>query len=383
MDRRPLNPLIVVGSVGAWILVVAYFAAHGRVDAHAHADFVNVWSAGRLVLQGDAVRIFDPRQFFAAQQAMFDPAVAFHFWSYPPTALFFVAPLGLFDYFTAFTVWSVAGLIVLALAGWTFLGDRRDLGLLLLSPAVAVNLGLGQNGFLTGAMLLAGTALMDRRPIAGGALFGLLSFKAHLGVLVPVALLARRQWRLLAISAVTAIALVALSAAVFGIFTWRAFFALTVPAQTRAMSEGTGSFLWLMPTAFVSGRLLGLSAPSALAVQAPFAAVSAWLVWRAYRRDGDPSTRAAMLMVATFLATPLGFNYDMIPVAAATLVLARSTRSVRDRFLCGMVWIVPVAVMPFNAVRLPIMPLALLLMAVRLDRLHAASTSFLSVRKTP
>ena len=57
-------------------------------------------------------------------------------------------------------------------------------------PAVFVNIGHGQNGFLTAALLGGALHLLDRRPWLAGVLFGCLAYKPQFGVLIPFALLA-------------------------------------------------------------------------------------------------------------------------------------------------------------------------------------------------
>ena len=66
----------------------------------------------------------------------------------------------------------------------------------LASPAVFINAMFGQNGALTAALLIGGL-LMPRRSglILAGILFGLLTIKPHLGILVPFCLIASRNWR--------------------------------------------------------------------------------------------------------------------------------------------------------------------------------------------
>ena len=61
-------------------------------------------------------------------------------------------------------------------------------------PAVFVNIGHGQNGFLTAALLGGALHLLDRRPWLAGVLIGLLAYKPQFGVLIPIALLASRRW---------------------------------------------------------------------------------------------------------------------------------------------------------------------------------------------
>jgi hypothetical protein len=46
--------------------------------------------------------------------------------------------------------------------------------------------------------------VLERRPYLAGSLFGLMIFKPQLGLLLPVALIAGRQWRVFAAAAATA-----------------------------------------------------------------------------------------------------------------------------------------------------------------------------------
>ncbi len=355
----------------SWALALAYFlTSEGRLDAHGHAvgrDFVNVWTAAQLIAQDRTVEIFDPARFLAAERALFHPDLPFHFWSYPPTALFAAAPLGGLDYFPAYAVWCLGGLGLLALAAAAWLRDRAEVLLLLASPAAATNLVLGQNGFLTAALLIGFVALAGRRPLVAGGLAGLLTFKPQLGLLIPVAALAQRNWRVFGAAALVAVLLAGAATIVFGVETWRAFAAQTLPMQTRMMSQGSGPFQLMMPSAFMAGRLMGLQADWAMAVQAPFTLAAAWLAWRSARRGGDPVLAGAVLLAATLAATPQAFNYDLAPAAAAALILARCSQAAIDRWVCLATWALPIIVLAFNALQAPLGPIVLLALAWRLD----------------
>jgi alpha-1,2-mannosyltransferase len=61
---------------------------------------------------------------------------------------------------------------------------------IIISPAAVGNIFMGQTGFISAALLTAGLQLASTRPIAAGALLGLLSYKPRLGALVPIALAA-------------------------------------------------------------------------------------------------------------------------------------------------------------------------------------------------
>ena len=93
-----------MGAVGglAWFLLLPYImTAHGHLDWTRHAlgrDFVNYWTAGHLTFTPHRIDIFTPDKFLGWEHRLFDPALPFHFWSYPPPALFLVAPLAMFPY---------------------------------------------------------------------------------------------------------------------------------------------------------------------------------------------------------------------------------------------------------------------------------------------
>jgi hypothetical protein len=363
----------VVLSAISWALVALYFAtAHGRIDFEREPvgrDFVNAWTAGRLVAAGRAVEVFDPAKFLAAGRATFHPALTFHFWSYPPTALFTVAPLGWLDYFPAFIAWNVVGLALLFAAARNLVPGAGRVALLVTSPAVAMNLASGQNGFLTAALLFAGFAAMDRRPGLAGVWFGLLTFKPQLGFLVPLVAVAQRKWRLIAVAAAVALLLCCLSVAAFGLQSWRAFLDRTVPMQGQMMVHGKGPFQWLSPSPFMSGRVLGFSPLATFAMQAPFTLLGAWFAWRAYRRqENDPLVRFAIFALATFIASPQSFNYDLIPLSLAAVVLAGRLRSPIDQVTALLVWFAPFLVILLNVLHLPIVPAILSVAIWRLDR---------------
>jgi len=70
------------------------------------SDFVNVWAAGHLVLQGNPALAYD----WPAHKAIEEMAVGHSFqgyfgWHYPPMFLFFAATLAMFSYVTAYLAW--------------------------------------------------------------------------------------------------------------------------------------------------------------------------------------------------------------------------------------------------------------------------------------
>ena len=64
-------------------------------------------------------------------------------------------------------------------------------------PAVLINIGHGQNGFLTAALLGGALVVLDRRPLVAGILFGLLVYKPQYGLMIPLVLAVERPLALL------------------------------------------------------------------------------------------------------------------------------------------------------------------------------------------
>lgn len=190
-----MTALVVVGWVGL---------ARGGVDLSGHTlgtDFIAFWTAARFFATGaDPTLAYDDTAHQAAQQALFPGAdVGYTAFDYPPTYLLICAPLGFLPYYPALIAWlSVTGLaywrVVRAWAAGAF---PVTLGALAF-PAVILNAGHGQNAFLTTALFGAGALALPKRPLLAGLCFGLLTFKPHLGLMIPFALLAARQWRAIA-----------------------------------------------------------------------------------------------------------------------------------------------------------------------------------------
>ncbi|QCK86867.1 DUF2029 domain-containing protein [Phreatobacter aquaticus] len=376
IDGRLIFAMVLFG-LGAWS-VAALQVASGRGIMAAGGiyaigrDFAIIWTAAQMARQGNVAEIFDTGRFMEAAHRLVDPALSFHMWSYPPTALINVLPLGYLPYWPAYLLWNLVGLTVLFGAGRLFFGKGLAAPLLLVSPAAAVNVTLGQNGFVSASLMLAGLALVDARPRLAGVLFGLLGFKPQLGILLPVGLLAARRYWPIATAALTGLGMVLVSAILFGPQAWVAFLASTVPAQTQMM-VGDGPFRWMAPSAFMSGLILFGPGHGPMLAQAPFTILGCVLAWRAFRQGGDPALRAAVLIVATFVASPQAFNYDMIPVAAAALVLARASPTVLDLGLVCLLWCAPVLVVVVNSLGLPVIPLVMAAAAIRLDRISRAA----------
>jgi alpha-1,2-mannosyltransferase len=331
-------------------------------------DFLNTWMGGRSVFSGGPAAWFDFHVYNeAAQKVTGDPNLPPLFWSYPPHLLLFIWPFGLFGFLPAFALWCIVGLTLYVWASLAGGVDRRAWVFLAVAPAVAVNVFLGQNGFLTAALLIGGLANLERRPVVAGILFGILTIKPQFGLLLPVMLVLTGRWRAIAAAAVTAAVLVALTTLWFGADIWTEYLQKVVPQQHWLLITAGNNGWPIVSSAFVNARLIGLSDDWAWAVQAVSSCCAlAAVVWTFWRRR-DPVLSQALFVTATFLFSPWMLNYDMVVFGwVIALLRTREDETYADHALSLAVWTLPILMFPFGFSHLPIALVVLPLFAVRL-----------------
>lgn len=274
-------------------------------------DFINYWSGAYLALHGRALQVYDLAGFHAFEQSVAGAPIDFYHYSYPPVLLLLSAPLALIPYVPALFVWLAAGWYAFYRALRSTMPGGGTLLLALAAPAVLINAIGGQNGTWTAALLGGGLSMLERRPYLAGSLFGLMIFKPQLGLLLPVALIAGRQWRVLAAAAATAGLLLALSALWFGPQVWTDFARNLALVRQLILEDGTG--VWhRMISVFVAARRLGASVETAYIIQAVSGLLACIAVAAVWFKDAPTGIRNAVLLLATCFATPYLQDYDLV-----------------------------------------------------------------------
>lgn len=317
-------------------------------------DFLNTWMGGGSALaQGPAVW-FDYRVYNDLLRALVG-VTENYFWSYPPHILLFIWPFGLMPYFPAFVLWTLGGFALFLYAAATGGVERKHLLFVAVAPAVAVNVFVGQNGFFMAALLIGGLVSLDRRPVLAGVLFGILTVKPQLGLLLPLVLVLTGRWRAIAAAAATTLALVVATAWLYGPDIWTQFFAKVVPQQ-QFLQEHAGGLIFLQSaSAFSAGRMLGLPTGAAWGLQALVSVGAIMAVVWTFRRRRDPIRSTALLLVATFLVTPYALNYDMVVLAwMLALLRQRGDNAPIDHYLIIAVWTLPLTMMLAGLIHIPL-----------------------------
>jgi alpha-1,2-mannosyltransferase len=349
--------LLIASAAGFIFLVVtAHVAVHGVIDRQGRplgTDFSNVYAAGTYVLDGDARAPFDPPQQFAREQAIFGQATQFYGWHYPPFFLFVAGALAWMPYGVALAVWQAATLALYLLSIRAIVAPslraagRDDFLWLLLAlafPAVLINIGHGQNGFLTAALLGGALVVLDRRPIAAGILLGLLVYKPQYGVMIPLVLAVSGRWKCFASAAATVGLLALATTLTFGMGVWHAFLASTEFTRTVVLEQGNTGW-YKIQSVFAWARMWGAPVPLAYALQgATILGIGASLVWL-WRSAAPYPLQAAALCLATILATPYSFDYDMMVLAPAIAFIAADGFSRNfgpwQKTMLAVLWLTP------------------------------------------
>jgi Glycosyltransferase family 87 len=279
-------------------------------------DFLAIFDCVRFPMIYRATDIYDRSSLDAYQQAL---AASQHYpCPYPPSFFLLIGPIGLIGFYPAYAAWIVGTFALYLAVSWYREQPRSATFIMFFAPATTLNFAFGQTGFLTSALMVGGFRFIASRPVLSGVLFGLLSIKPQLGILIPIALISARHWRTLAAAGLTVLVLVLASGAAFGWSVWPLWLSqLLTHADWVATSKPQ-----YMPTIIANLTFLGVDLPVALGVQLVLAVVVAGITWVCFRR-GVTNLGTSAVLVGTFLATPYAFVYDMPMVTNAILAVVR------------------------------------------------------------
>ncbi len=310
-----------VGNVfAAVILAAALFELWRNFVQPGDRDFLAVWGAARLALAGHAAAAYDNAALHAveAAAATFSSAGAELPFPYPPAYLLLVIPFGLMAFPFAMAAWSLSTFAFYMVAARRL--ARRSGWLAAAFPAVYANMAIGQNGFLTAGIFMAGLSLLATFPLVAGLFLGCLVMKPQLALLVPVALLAARQWRAIAGAAASSAAIMLAGLIAFGPATTIAWLN-EAPLIVKVTTDGLMGWSKLA-SIYAAARAIGVERDASIVLHAFVAAAAATLVWRSWREDGEIGAKIAILAAASMLMSPYIFYYDGLFLVPAFLYLA-------------------------------------------------------------
>lgn len=317
----------------------AYSAAEGWVAPDGQPvgrDFAAFWTAAQLLAQEGAASIYAPEVYAAAFTRLFGQDFGM-LWAYPPPFLLLLAPFTLISsYAVACVLWAVISYGAFALA-------LRNLGiplvfclLILISPMVVYSGFAGQTALLLGALTIVGFTQANKRPCLSGLAFALLGVKPQLALLVPVYLLATRNWPVIRCTLICGLALMAVSALAFGTEVWSVYLQSTLSRHGASVLLGANHAG--TPTLYMFGYALSENASIAAGLQLITTAIIAAGCYRIYRLRLAVQ-ESLMLFGAAFLClTPYAFVYDTPLLAVSLCLAACSLRNPATALLLLAVW---------------------------------------------
>ena len=327
-------------------------------------DFTNTYAAGVLAQQGLAASAYDPVVQHAVEKAIFDRSdIPLFTWNYPPFFFAIAALVAFLPYGWALLAWIAASLSTYLLTMRAILPRPETIIIAIAFPASFVNIGHGQNGFLTAALIGGALHLLPRRPWLAGLLIGLLVYKPHFGLMIPLCLMADRRWITFIAAGCSVVVLSALSVAVMGVDIWKAFLESTDVTQKLVFESGATGWEKFQ-SVFSAIRAWHGSLVLAYSVQAMLTLMLALSLSWLWNSDTAYDLKASALATASLLATPYALDYDMVVLAVSIAFFVRHglAHGFRDYEITVLAaaWIVPLIARTAGGVTL--IPLGLIAM---------------------
>ena len=350
-------------TVHAGVLAVLIWAAvaadvvspglYGRYSKFAKGnDFVQFYVAGSLAAQGRFADLVDGTTFSEAQRPLLLSSGAAFPPVYGPHVALFFSPFSVLPYLWAYASWAVLSLAMTFWAVATLRRRVRDL-----RPwrwtAVAVTAGFPPLGYLVLSGQISALALtsltllviaLDRRSrLLSGVALGLLGYKASL--LVPAAAVCLLGGEVL----VAAVALAVAGGELLAMIPIAGFSGVERFVENTIAFARTPDLLaknlYLMASFRTFWEPL-LPKPAAVAAYAVSGAAAIVLAASVWRRCADPLVRVGVLGIATVLAAPHLYFYDLmilVPAFVASAGILARTRASALRWCTYLAFLAPFA----------------------------------------
>jgi hypothetical protein len=304
-------------------------------------DFANFYALGSLALTGQHQSLYDPLALRDYSTALLpELAGTYYLPIYGPQVALLFAPFSLLPYSLSLVLWIVLITAMFVGCCWLFWRDcpslRDDTVTVVVvavsAPAFFNLIAHGQNSAIALVCFTAAYfALRRERSFLAGLAIGSLVFKPQLGLVAACVFVLSREWRII-FGAVTGAAIQLglawlyfgsdvmiaysrwllgvgeindlLSVKLYQMHSLYAFFKLAVP------------WLWVATVLYLCG-----------------AAICIWATYIVWRSRAPLTLRYAFLLLATALASPHLYVYDLVVLAPAFLIVVEVTLARPDNVL--------------------------------------------------
>jgi hypothetical protein len=333
------------------------------------ADFSNFYSAATLALSQSPAATYDSTKMRSAQVNTIGAnpeSIGGMWWVYPPIFLLLLLPFSFLPYFASLAVWLVATFLGYLKVLLRIAPSRQTIWLTLAFPGTFQNVIHGQNGFLSAGILGGGLLLLEDHPFVGGIVLGFLTFKPQLAVLVPVALIAGREWKALAGASLSFLGLVLASVLIMGTGVWIAFWQ-SIPFASKLYESGALP-IYQIGTVFNAALLAGANYEVARDLQAIMMIGTMITVFFVWFRNTSLPVRNSVLVLSILLFTPHAFPYDFVLLALPIAWMGwqgytKGWMPLEIPFLL-LAWLLPLIIPFIGKSRLQITPLIISILLV-------------------
>ncbi|OZB41109.1 MAG: hypothetical protein B7X48_02180 [Acidiphilium sp. 34-60-192] len=333
------------------LLCIAHIFDHALIIPldHGANDFYMFWAAGHLGVSANPALSYHTAPLYAFESAHIPRPFIDNPWVYPPPSLAFALILGR----TSLAVGDAVWLVGLTIASAALLRAARlpwlVIAAILLSPAALFAASIGQLSVLAAAFFTVTLMRADSAPGRAGFCAALTMIKPQMALLGPVVLLARKRWRGVAVGALTAAVLLALTTLILGAGIWAAYFRYGAPMSRKILlapfpvfhRQGSHFSYYEFYGTSVFWMLRSLHANIALAALGQGAAalgavVYAWILWR--QREINPVNRVAITLLLGVLISPYGFAEDLAGYSIAIILLIWQRRRLEIADSILLIW---------------------------------------------
>lgn len=312
-------------------------------------DFPMIWSAAHLAMTHHPAQIYQIARLHAFETLHLPGGFNTDPWIYPPPSLLLAMSIGRT---------AIAGAVMLWFAGLTIASAALlraarlpwlVVAAMLLSPAALFAAGIGQLSVLAAALFTYTLMRADSAAGRAGFCAALTMIKPQMALLGPVVLLARRRWRGVAVGALTAAVLLALTTLILGPGIWAAYVRYGAPMSRKILlapfpvfhRQGSHFTYYEFYGTSVFWMLRSLHADIALATLGQGAAalaavVYAWILWR--QREINPVIRVAITLLLGVLISPYGFAEDLAGYSIGIILLIWQRRRLEIADSILLVW---------------------------------------------
>ncbi len=375
IDKRINRRSIKIGSFSVLtVFIIVYlwtvFTGEGLLDRFGGViggDFIEFYTAGRIINEGQADRLYDVSLQRESQKAIISPQKTDRFYQYvaPPFFAYLFVPLARLSYLKAFSLWTLLS-IVLFISSLLIMRQHlpgfsnRDwilTGLVCLSyiPFLVECLAGGQNSALSLFIIVLFYHLLKRQAEWwAGLVLALGLYKPQLFLLFPLLMAISGRWKTVGTFVATALLLIVISSSIIGFENIGSY--LGVIFEHAGYQRDAGWKIWKMHcyNAFfrmIFGERLVLSNifTISLSLLSLFFVLRLWVA-RDTEKGAIFDLKFALSVVTALLVSPYLFSYELtlliLPALLSIGAISRMSTSalscVKLKILLSVIYIISV-----------------------------------------